>query len=627
MTSKISFSNLVRRECKLLNWLFAISALVCALVMPFYTWLILNVRSTENIKYEYDWNLQEVFGILTGFDQPELGILVLAAGVACALAAFSYLHSTVKIDFYHSLAIRREQLFAVKMVSSVIVFWVPFVICQILCFVIGLFYGAASWTALAELLAATLLYFLYFMVSYAGTLLAIMLTAKMVTTFFALLTLAGYVPLILLIVLALQELFWPNTLNNFNSLIESLLNYSSPWAFCMAGFSEEAGGRMGMTGRWPLPEYLCQLVAVAVILLLICIGLYRIRRSESVGKALAFGRTEPVIKILLTVLAALAGGIFANLMELNLVGEVVFLILAGALACMVMEFIYRADIRQALAHKSHILVTIVLAAGIFFFMKYDMTGYNAYIPDRDEVVAMSVRDNLLQIQYDLGNGYPKAYQTTLNQELLDYMETEQVDQLYELAAEGAAYAKSDRLGWAEGKIWAGVKYRLNSGKEIYRTYWIDETKYLAAMDELIKDSDFRQKVFPILTWDEKLVRSLTAEVYLSDAQSGLLYAMSQSEEHDDKDALEARAARLSDEEREEIQNKIYEETLSSQTLWQVVQAYQKDLQKLSYNEIAEAYGELNFGRSEKTGCYYGGYPLDEQFEETMQVLADIFWKK
>lgn len=618
MTSKISFSNLVRKESRMLNWLFAISALVCGFVMPFCTWLIMNVRSTENIKYEYDWDMQEIFRSLTGFEQVEQSVLVIAAGIVCALAAFSYLHSTVKVDFYHSLAIRREQLFAVKIVSSVIVFWIPFVICQALCFVIGLFYGASNGRVLVELCVASLLQFLYFMVSYAGTLLAIMLTAKMVTTIFALIILVSYIPAVLMILLTLRELFCPNILSDFNSLINAMLKYSSPWAFCITGFSDGSSGRMGLTGYWPLLEYLCQLVALIVILLLICIGLYRIRCSEAVSKALAFHRTEPIIKILLTVLAALTGGIFANALDLGLAAEAVFLILAGVLACVVMEFIYRADIRQALAHKSHIVITLVAAAGIFFWARYEMCAYNSEIPARDEIAAMSVTDNRFQIQYDLGDGYPEAYQTTVNKALLDYMETDQVDLFYELALTSEAGEE-----WSEGKIWAGVKYRLNNGRDVYRTCWIDEEKYDAAMDELLQDVEFKKKIFPILTWDEQLVRTQTANIYLSDAQAGLWYASSQST---DAAEIETLAAELSDEERETIQQTLYSETLSSDALWRVVQAYQKDLQKLSYSEIAEAYGELNFGWDERNNCYYGRYPLDERFEETMKALAEIFWK-
>ena len=64
-------------------------------------------------------------------------------------------------------------------------------------------------------------------------------------------------------------------------------------------------------------------------------------------------------------------------------------------------------------------------------------------------------------------------------------------------------------------------------------------------------------------------------------------------------------------------------TLSSDDLWRVVQAYQQDLEELSYSEILGTSGELNFHWNEKTQVYYGDYPLSLKFTHTMEVLAEV----
>ena len=651
MTSRISFSSLVCSERKKLNWLLAVQALVFGLLMPFRVLLVMAVRSSENVKYGYDWNMQSIFGEMVGFGQMENTLFILAAGALCALAAFAYLHSAVKLDFYHSLAVKREQLFAVKIVSSTITFLIPYVLCQGLNIVIGMCYGVVNATIVMELLVDTLLGILQFLCSYAGTLLAIMLTGKMVTTFFALLTLGGYVPVVFVMFMGLHTLFLTNSMTDYDNYANAVLYYSSPWAFCLYRHEVEETARQGVTGHWPSLAYLCQLVAVIVILLLICVWLYRRRRTEAAGSALAFRKIEGVIKILLTVLAGLAAAMIAYEMLDNLIWELVFIVLFGGLACAVMEFIYRADIRQVLSHKLHIVITVVLAAGVFLFMKYDVTGYNSYVPAKEEIAAMAMKDNMLRIQYDLGNGYPSSYQTIYNSEILDYLETEEFDRFYELAVEGAAFDEK-KNDW-EDVFRVGVKYRLKNGKEIYRAYWVDWNEYLEALDEQMQDPQFREKMFPILTWDEQMVEDMLASVSLPDEQMAVLYneilkaateeiaegidldnnevdeSADESMEEFTENALdgdEEATQAGSDYSEDELTNAyyaIYGQTFSSNELWRVVQAYQQDLEELTYSEIQSFSGELHFHWNERAQVYYGDYPLSMKFTHTMEVLAEV----
>lgn len=627
MTSRISFSNLVRSETKKLNWLLAVQATIFGLLMPFRVLMVLAVRASEEAKYGYGWNIQQIYGTLVGFDQIENTLVILAAGILCAVTAFSYLHSAVKLDFYHSLPLKRERLFAVKLVSSTVTFVIPYVICQGLNIVIGMCYGAVNATIVAEILVDTLMGILQFLCSYAGTLLAIMLTGKIVTTFFAVVTLGAYVPVVYVLFMGLQTLFLSNSLTDFDNYSSTVLYCSSPWAFCFYGKNTVKG----LTGYWPDLAYLCQMVTVIVILLLICVWLYRKRRTEAAGSALAFRKTEGVIKVLLTVLAALAAAIVAHEMMESLVWELVFIILFGVLACVIMEFIYRADIRQVLSHKLHMVITVVLAAGVFLFMKYDMTGYNSYVPAKEEIAAMSMKDNMLRIQYDLGNGYPSVYQTSFNKELLDYMETEEFDQLYDLAVEGASFDESED-DW--GDVWrVGVKYRLKDGKEIYRAYWVDYDKYLEVMDERMQDPQFREKMFPILKWEEQMVKGMSASVWLPDTQMVALYneILKVAEEDSEivkrdeelKREMEESSSGYSEDELANADYLISGETLSSDELWRVVQAYQQDLGELTYSEIQSISGELNFHWNERAQVYYGDYPLSVKFAHTMEVLAEV----
>lgn len=632
MTSKISFSNLVRSEMKKLNWLMAVQALVFGLLMPFKVLMVLTIRANEEAQYHYGWDLQKIFGEVAGFGQAENTLFILGAGVLCALAAFSYLYSSAKLDFYHSLAIRRETLFSVKVVSSSLTFIIPYVICQMLTILTGIFYKAVNATVLTEILVDILAGILYFLCSYSGALLAIMLTGKMVTTFFALITLAAYIPILYILYIGMEALFMPNRLESMDYLQDTVFACSSPWAFCLYGNEAAGGMRMGLTGYWPSLAHLCQVAAVAVILFLISVFLYKKRKTEIVGNALAFCRTEGIVKILLTVAAALGAAMVACETLEHVVWEIVFMILFGGLACVIMEFIYRADIRQALSHKIHIVATVVLATGIFLFVKYDMTGYNSYVPEKNEIQSMAILDNYSRIQYDLGNGYPAAYQYALQPEMLDYFETEEFDGIYEIAKEGASY-DLNRINY-EDVLRIGIKYKLKNGKEIYRAYWGNREKYFAVMDELLEDQQYKEKLFPIMTWDEEMVKTMAASIWLPESQIYQLYEMTEKWSGENSSAA-GESEKNSDENSDiymedtmkEIDLSFASETIASDNLWKVVKAYRKDLNNLNtmdYRNILESYGELNFQWDERNQCYYGNYPLSIEFENTMEVLAEIF---
>lgn len=131
----------------------------------------------------------------------------------------------------------------------------------------------------------------------------------------------------------------------FNISTGCFLRYTSPWAFCILILWESEGvsGQIpyGLTGRWPGITQLCELTAIFVLLTLTALALYRRRRSEVSGAALAFHRLEGEIKILLAVLAAL----------------------------------------------------------IFFPIRYDVFGYNTYLPAKEETAGMAVESSESRFTY------------------------------------------------------------------------------------------------------------------------------------------------------------------------------------------------------------------------------------
>ena len=183
MISRISFSKLTWDETKKLTWLTALQFLAFFFLIPFRMLLVLAIRSSESSWREMQTPLEILAGQM-GFGHIENTVFILAAGILCALVAFSYVHSQVRLDFYHSLALRRETLFAVKYLAGFLTFVIPYVICQILGLAAGVPYRAVSGTLALEVAVSTLQGLLFFLASYSGTLLAVMFAGKTITTVF-----------------------------------------------------------------------------------------------------------------------------------------------------------------------------------------------------------------------------------------------------------------------------------------------------------------------------------------------------------------------------------------------------------------------------------------------------------
>lgn len=612
MTSKISFSKMTRDEMKKLTWLTAVQFLIFGLLIPFRVLLVMATSTSRTYLEMSTATPLEVFCKQVGFGHTENTFFILCAGILCALCAFGYLHSAVKLDFYHSLPIKRESLFAVKFVGSTMTFVTAYLGSQLLALLIGMFHGAVSGRVIFEVAVASFQGILYFLCSYSGTLVAVMLTGKMLTTVLAIGILGLYVPMLYLMKMMFGEMFFQTALyNGIWTGNAEILRYSSPWAFCM--FQKNNGvSTVGLTGVWPQAAGFCQVVAVIVIMTGISVLLYRVRKTESAGDALAFRRVESVVKILLTVPVSLVAAMVANELFDSPIWELFFMILFGTLGCMIMEFIYRGDIRQVITHKSHIMITFAVSAVIFFAFRLDVFGYNTYLPAKEELVAMAIKgyEENEYCYWEDGKCLNDAdYSYVATPKVLDYLEVQDFEPIYRAAENGVMHAEESYPGDA---VRVSIKYRTRDGKESYRTYWVDTELYLDVMDELQKDEAFREKYYPILTWDDDYIRGFY-DIECSILTENISY----------DDTIPEAAT-------EYVENYWYDEKnieIPLSEAGRVIEAYKKDLENVSYRHVWSVSSSLifnSYNSDRKYGEYLSeGYPLSAGFTNTLEVLEEI----
>ena len=660
MTSKISCSKLFGRELRQLAWLMAVQAVVYLLLIPFRVLLSMSVLLSGDATAQDKLN---TLCLQIGNDQPGNVLVILAAGVICGLCVFSYVHSTIKTDLYHSLSLKRETLFAVKYAAGAVTFVVPYAAAQALGLLAGAMYGAFTPMLIAEIAVCTLQQTLFFLCSYYGTILAVMMTGKMVTSVCAVAVLIGYCPMFWLLGVAYVQSFL-NSSMQISSMTESatgsVLRCTSPWAFCFFWGSgpEVSQISYGLTGWWPSIAGLCQLISIVALTSVLALMLYRRRKSEAAGAALAFGKLEGLVKVLLAVPAALIAGLVGSELH-SVIWEIVFIVLFASLACMVMEFIYRWDIHQVLQHKGHIAVSVVLASLIFFPFRYDIGGYNSYLPEKDALASMAVQGVDSTYTYPEVQKQEDEKEKSEEQKNLDYLECGQIDALYKLAENGVEFAQKtllDDYSYDGETVAINLKYHLKNGKEVYRRYDVNRELYLETMEKLMQDDQYKERYYPILSMEPKEIYQMTAECYQENFPGLMRYypvtissSISYAEETETEKTEETKLEQLPEvqtQEETEKETAVPEEDedyWSEITMWdgtnmdygiqiqipqankaEFLEAYRKDMMTLTFTQIYNALNSLEVQLQENRQTYiFDRYPLNENFKNTARVLQKI----
>ncbi len=664
MTSRISFFKLTINEWKKLGWLTALQALLFALIVPLRLLLALAMEKNAG-----RMPLTDVLYENVGFEKLLTTATIVAMGILCALAVFSYLHSRKRLDFYYSLGLRRGTLFLVKFTAGTLTFVVPFLASQALAVLVGALYGVMSAMVVQEMTSASLLGILFFLTSYSAAALAVLLTGKTLTSVLAIGTLSGYLPMVWLVVCGCQEMFLPTLCPDgvtflgeayriYRTSRRMMLDHSSPWIMILSWQANGESVRQGLTGMWPDLGSICLFLVLPAILTALCLVLCRVRKTEAAGRALAFGWTEGLIKILLAVPAALFAGMVVYEEFHSVAWEICFVAAFGALACVIMEFIYRWDIRQALAHKWHIAVTLALSLAVFLFFRFDLCGINTYLPEKEELAAMSVR-----YTYGGFNYYDEAGEKIRNeQDILRMLETDRVDLLYPLAEDGVENVRKTELNGSY--LYLNMEYRLKSGRTFYRSYTVRRDLYEKAQQELMKDKEYRERYYPILGWDDAQLEKVdNIWVDLSQEQwekftqekAGTQTGKQMEEPEEEQDVDDEK---MSDGLSIEIETSIetsaddpdvgeweYSDsgvmtgmTLTEEASRSLIRAYQEDLAESSNLYLAE--GNILFADDETVGTMtiswksepkgewtyynYDRYMIREDFTRTMEVLQKAY---
>lgn len=506
MTSKISYIKFIRSDIRHRGWLAALTCIVLVLMMPVFATIQLDSAQIGQNSYENQWILNAFPGMLNGANfWPLMGAIPVLA-VLTALTGFSYIHSKEKLDFYHSLPLKRGQWFTISYVSGLIIFVLPYFICSVLTILSAYINGITDMKILQDAGIAAFGGLLAFLLIYHTCLAAVMLTGQTVTGLLAALVLMVYPSMALTLITPLKSIFFASYYS-YETFSSTLSKYLSPGSLSIRLMEATAAGMPGA-------GLILGALAMAAVLLAAAVILYHFHPSESAGNALAFPVIAPVVKVMICIPTAL----FAGLILQNFSGAsgtkwlVLLSLLSAVILCAIVEFIYRQDLRQVFRGWVSSLISIAAVAAILCVLQFDLTGYDDYLPREDQLESISFRPDSFSGYFQ----YPDA--VIPGEPYTEYSApSSETGPLYTLARSGIANLNSGitpesyNMGSVNesGRYVSAVfYYNLKNGKTVARQYCLSYDETLDTLETLCQNRDYREKLLPFFHLDRETVRNL-----------------------------------------------------------------------------------------------------------------------
>ena len=500
MTSKSLFFKLMKEDFKTRVWTLAISILIFFFSLIVATAMMISFNLYNSSTYNYSDDLAMNFMSYIGINNPFFGIIFIVLSLVMAMSGFSYLYSKKKVDLYHSLPVKREVLYFIKLINGILIVVIPFIICEIVASLLVIA-NTGKISVLIAAIWAIAEWTLLFILSYFLTLFSIMLTGNMLIGILACGFFSFYFPLISLVLKGYQSSFF-DTYYTSGFIIENVLPNMSSFMLMFNIFEL----------KW-LTRIIIVILA-SIVFLFINLFLYKKRASEAAGKSVSFNVIKLPIKAMMVIFISILMYLLGYEVMNDSIGWGLFgLIVSGAITHCVMEIIYNQDFKKIFAKKIELLVLIIISIFIAAAFQFDIFGYDSYIPSASQIKSTAVISDLLESnseQYynkvEISDGYydesfvdvDYASDSKIEADQIKKMDIQNKDAVLELARQGIEAAKYDlELYGNFDKVL--ISYKLKNGRTVGRVYYVDLDQSTSGLSSVYADESYKKSSYPILS--------------------------------------------------------------------------------------------------------------------------------
>ena len=434
----------------------------------------------------------ENVGLMLSGTNPFAKLAIIVLAVTCGISMFAYLHNRQKVDFYHSLPVSRSRLFAVNYATGALCALVPYFVMHLLsiacAYAMG--FGEAVSASLVGVMAANVIFF--FLLYALAALTTIVCGNTIITLLLGLWVFFGPM-LVNVLRTGLMGMFFKTYSseismtqlvlgNSFSPLLKYFgvngtkyaTNYFSVYAYAGVSYGSTMPSTVGL---------LIGYAVAAVVITAAALALFRIRKSERAGTALAFKPAKLPVKI---VICAVMGVAFAELfyviVDMSKLWFWVGLVLGTVIFHCVVEIIYAFDFRAIFRKPLQMVVILaVLFAGVMT-MQLDVFGYDKWLPDEGSIKAVAL---------DAFSG------TRSDSNMLT--EPENIAAVRQLAALGVENLDHDN----DSGEYITAAFEMKNGKIKVRSYLLPSTEETIALEKQVYQSaEYKQKNWALFSLGE-----------------------------------------------------------------------------------------------------------------------------
>ncbi len=449
----------------------------------------------------YKAALHEAAADAIGF-QPKTYIFVMILALLIGMQGFSYLYDRKKIDMYHSVPIPMESRYATIYWNGIASYLIPCIASVAIAILIALTQGAMGVAVLVECGYAFVLNLVFLLVIYHTTILVVMLTGNIVITGFLIFGFSFLEYFVVQLYNGMKYTFFDTADNYFTNLEPQL---SPIYDYAMKVYELKWETDLMKIGDMIFPMYIKWLVLMAVLGVIAYLCYWK-KPAESAGKAIAFGKVKPVLKIVVAVMTGI--GICYVVYEAayyNVWITVLAMLVGTALCCGAMEVVFEFDIRAMIKHLVSTGISVAAVLVVFCIYHFDLFGYDTYIPDVDEVESVAIcTGTYYQDYFEEKDGYEyNGFEYIMDYEYYEQnMFLTSVEEVCELANKSQKI-EAEEMG--EGRQFY-VLYRLKSGRQVSRIFYVDfeDASNEKLLNEIVGNREYIDGVYQIAKADKVL---------------------------------------------------------------------------------------------------------------------------
>ncbi len=462
------------------------------------------------------------------------GCVLLA--IMIALEGYSYLNNRRKLDFYECQPVPRNTRFWGIYVNGLLLYAVPYLCSLLLSIAIAAGMHVMNGPIAVNGLYAFVRVSLLFLAVYSTAILAVMLTGNLLVAGGLTALLLGFEEVLRYVLYhyaaMLLRTFYAN--GRGDAIFSCIGAYSQflnteIWQEGMVT-TEESLRLYGIYGvqiptmqflgkafvqGWTKDLRLLLLWAAATALAFVC---YKKRRTESAGQALAF----PVIGFPLKLAAGVPIALFIGALITNMYNvsrdsaATTITILGIALTAVILgcalEILYDFNIRSVFRRFWQAAVVGAAAVVIFCVYRFDLTGYDLYVPAADKVESATLIGQDASRGY-VGSDLSDVYDTY--DFLNSRMRLTDIEAVEDIALVGAQNriandGQSYQYGSGDAKGWdATVFYHMRDGRTIARCITIPYDMDAQTMNAVVGSEEYKKAIYEVCdSFDEAAVKKI-----------------------------------------------------------------------------------------------------------------------